>query len=117
MKENIALIKEVHRHTDRFEAEREAREMLQTIGYAYLSDLRKNRCNDFERFVVMLLRALMCDRERILIKTPFSLVRSLESISKILDLLEKLNPNKVIIFLDTYNNQIDYKDSRCRTIE
>ena len=117
MKENIALIKEVHHHKNRLEAEREAQETLQKMGYEYLGDLRKSKCNDFERFVVMLARASMCDKETILIQSPFSLVHSLESISKILDLLEKLNPKQVIIFLDTYNNQIDYKDPRCDTIE
>lgn len=113
MKENIALIKEVHHKLPRVEAEAEARELLGLVGIEKVADFRSNMCTNEELFYVMVIRALMCDREIVLIKSPMQLLENLGHICKIIENIEKLNSNKGIIILDTKANYWHYKGCRC----
>ena len=117
MKENIALIQEVHHKKPRLKAEKEAIDMLRKIHLGDIADKRSNQCTNLEKFYVMLIRALMCDKECIMIKTPFILVDTLLDIEKIISNIEILNKDKGIIILDTINNQNNYKGCQCNIIK
>ncbi len=117
MKENIALIKEVHRKKPRLEAEAEAVEMLQKISLGRIGSLRSNKCTKEELFYVMIIRALMCESEEIFIKTPLQLLENLSNICKIIENIEILNNNKGIMILDTRSNHWHYKGCGCNIVE
>ena len=113
MKENIALIKEVHHKKPREAAEAEAKEMLKRLGVEYVADLRSNKCTKEELFYVMIARALMCDQPKIFVKTPLQLLENLANICTIIQNIENLHPNKGIIILDTQANFHHYKECGC----
>ncbi len=117
MKENIALIPEVHHKTSRKDAEAKAIALLEQISLKHIANKRKNQCSDIEIFYVMYIRALMCDVETILVDSLFSLVNSLNSFGEIEPNLQLLNQNKCIIFLDRLSNKSRYKDAKCHIIE
>ena len=117
MKENIALIQEVHHKKPRLQAEAEAVEMLQKIGLDHVADLRTNRCTKEELFYVMVVRALMCDKERIFIKSPLQLLENLSNICKIIKNIELLNNNKGIMILDTQTNHWHYEECGCNIVK
>ena len=117
MKENIALIQEVHHKKARLVAEEEARTMLKEIGLERIADLRSNRCTKEELFYVKIIRALMCDREHIFIKTPLQLLENLSKICGIIENIERLNRDKGIIILDTLANLAHYKECGCPIIK
>ena len=117
MKENIALIKEVHHKKARNTAEVEARELLEKLGVGHVADLRSNRCSKEELFYVMIVRALMCDVEKVFVKTPLHLLENLANICTIIQNIEKLHPNKGIIILDTKANLHHYKECGCPIAE
>ena len=117
MKENIALIKEVHHKKPRLKAEDEAKEMLQKIGLERIADFRSNRCTKEELFYVMIIRAFMCDRERIVIKSPLQLLENLSRICNIVKNIEILNTDKDIMILDTQANHWHYEGCGCNIIK
>ena len=117
MKENIALIKEVHHKKPREAAEEEARKLLQILGVGHVADLRSNRCSKEELFYVMIVRALMCDIKTVFVKTPLQLLENLANICTIIQNIEKLHPNKGIIILDTKANLHHYKECGCPIAE
>ncbi len=117
MKENIALIQEVHRKKSRLNAEAEAVEMLQKLSIAHVADLRSNRCTKEELFYVMVARALMCETKTVLIKSPLQLLENLNNICQIIENIGRLNHNKGIIILDTKTNRWHYKGCGCNMIE
>jgi len=113
MKENIALIREVHHKTPRLEAESEAQKALEKISLGRIGSKRQNECSKLEIFYVMLVRALFSDPKTVVIKRPFSLVDSLLVIDRIIDNTALLNREKAIIILDTKTNYSRYKDCKC----
>jgi len=117
MKENIALIREVHHKKSRLVAEEEARTMLKSIGLERIADLRSNKCTKRELFYVKVIRALMCDRERIFIKNPLQLLENLSNICAVIENIERLNQDKGIIILDTLANLAHYKECGCPIIK
>ena len=117
MKENIALIKEVHHKKSRLKAEAEAIEMLDKISLAKVANLRSNQCTKLEIFYVMIIRALMGDEENIIIKMPFSLLDNMLDISQLIKNIEILNQDKCIIILDNLNNFSHYEGCRCNIIK
>ena len=117
MKENIALIQEVHHKKPREAAEAEAREMLEKLGVGHVADLRSNRCTKEELFYVMITRALMCDQPKVFVKTPLQLLENLANICTIIKNIENLHQNKGIIILDTKTNLHHYKECGCSIVE
>ena len=109
MKENIALIQEVHHKKARIEAENEATSLLKKINQESIANKRTNQCSKLEIFYVMIVRAIVCDASRIFIQTPFALVDALGDISQVVANIEILNQDKGIIILDTQSNNIHYK--------
>jgi len=110
MKENIALIKEVHKNISRDLAEKEAIEMLTKINLEDIANKRQNQCKKIEIFYVMIIRALMCDSNTIFIKSPFLLIDTLTNFDDIAKNISILNKHKGIIILDTYSNQLHYRN-------
>lgn len=117
MKENIALIKETHHKKSRQDAEDEARRYLDKIGLADIADLRSNQCSKEEIFYVMVIRALMCDREQVFIRSPLQLLETFGSLCEIIDNIQILNSNKSIMILDTHTNFTHYKECGCTIME
>lgn len=113
MKENIALIKEVHHKMALKEAEAEARELLGLLGVGHIADLRVNRCSKEELFFAMILRAAMCDTKEILIRSPLQLLENLAKICEIIKQIQTLPLHKHITILDTYANAHHYKECGC----
>ncbi|MDH4944808.1 hypothetical protein [Sulfurimonas sp. C5] len=101
MKENIALIREVFHRLEISVAENEAVEMLQKIGLEDIAERRQRECSSIQRFYVMLIRTMMSDEKKIIIRLPFSIVHSLLDINDLVMHIRKLDSKKDIIILDT----------------
>ncbi len=108
MKENIALIREVHHRLDIVTAEKEAVDMLEKIGLEDIADKRQKECSNLERFYVMLIRAMMSDENKIIIRLPFSIVHSALHMNDFISQIKKLDSKKDIIVLDTIVNKSHY---------
>ena len=117
MLENIALIREVHKHLPTKEAQAEARESLRKIDLENISLNRLNQCNSYEIFCVCLIRALMTKEADVIIVTPFHLIDNLREIQTIVSVIEKLEVQKNILILDTISNETHYKDSSCNIVK
>lgn len=118
MLENIALIKEFHKHIPTSQAQTLAKGYLQKLQLSHIGTYRANQCNSLELFYVMFIRALMSQRKEILIVTPLLLIKKIERMDAIIETLEKLNDgSKEIVILDTIANEIYYKGCRCNTIK
>jgi len=113
MKENIALIKEVHHKKKRLEAEKEAVAMLRTINLEHIASYRSEQCSAIERFYVMFIRALMCDTPLIYILSPLMLTENRANMNELTVNMQKLNRYKGIIIIDTDANLPHYKDCGC----
>ncbi|WP_304545076.1 hypothetical protein [Sulfurimonas microaerophilic] len=108
MKENIALIREVHHGLDLRLAEQEAIDMLQKIELEDIADKRQRDCSNLEKFYVMLIRAIMADAQKIIIRLPFSIIDSIVDPNELIDSIRKLGSQKEFIFLDTIANKSHY---------
>lgn len=108
MKENIALIREVHHRIEISKAEKEAVEMLQKIALEEVADKRQGECTDLQRFYVMLIRAVMSDEEKIIIHFPFSMVHSALEMDDLVAKIRQMDLKKEIIILDTLTNKSHY---------
>ena len=118
MLENIALIKEFHEHMATSQAQALAKEYLQKLKLTHIGTYRVNQCSSLELFYVMFIRALMSQKKEILIVTPPLLIKKIEKMDAIIQILEMLNDtNKQIVIVDTIANEIYYKGCRCNTIK
>jgi len=117
MKENIALIQEVHHKKPRLEAEAEAIELLEKLGFSSLANKRSNQCDKLEIFYVMMVRALMCDESKVVVQTPFVLVDTMSNIQEVLANIERINQDKGIIILDTQSNNIHYRGLHVNAVQ
>ena len=117
MKENIALIQEVHQALSREVAEKNAVELLECLGIDSVANKRKNQCSDLEQFYVMIIRAFMMTQKRIFIKTPFMLLGSVLEIEKIIQDIQKLPLEKEVFLLDVEANYHRYKECSCNMIK
>jgi ABC-type polar amino acid transport system ATPase subunit len=68
--DNIALIPLYQRHYDAVESSRQARSMLDQLGYGDIAPLRDPDMTPAQRFVTQLARALILKRERLVIDRP-----------------------------------------------
>ncbi|MHB1085803.1 MAG: hypothetical protein ACYCZA_13310 [Thiobacillus sp.] len=68
--DNIALIPLYQRHFDATESARQARDMLDQLGYADIAPLRDPDMSPAQRFVTKLARALILKRSRLIIDRP-----------------------------------------------
>lgn len=108
MKENIALIREVHHRLHISAAEKEAVEMLQKIALGDIADKRQRECTEMEKFYVMLIRAMMSDEKKIIISLPSSIVDTTLDMNDLVADIRKLGSQKEIIVLDTIANKSHY---------
>ncbi len=69
-RENIALIPLYQKHFDAEEASRQARTLLEQLGFASIGDKRDPDMKPAERFVAKLARALILRRSRLIIERP-----------------------------------------------
>ena len=115
--ENIAIIKEVHENMSVLEAEQLAEATLQSVGLKSLGVKRAEQCLTNEIFCVMLIRAMMCKENTIIIEYPELLLESLKDIGKMIDIIALLRSAKTIVFLDIKNNENYYKGSICNIIK
>lgn len=107
--ENIALIKEVHEKMSVKKAEGLAKVYLEDISLESIARKRPSSCSDLEKFYVKVIRACMSKDERIVILTPFSLIKDTMDIKKVVADMKKLDIKKTILVLDIKNNEILYK--------
>lgn len=98
-------------------AEQLAEKTLQSIGLKSLGIKRAEHCLTNEIFCVMLIRAMMCKENTIIIEYPELLLESLKDIEKIIDTITLLQSSKTIVFLDIKNNENYYKGSACNIIK
>nr|WP_321267525.1 hypothetical protein [uncultured Sulfurimonas sp.] len=117
MLENIALIREVHKHLPTQEAQAEARESLKKIDLENIALYRLNQLNSYEVFCVCFIRALMTKEADVIILTPFHLIDNLRNIQTIVSIMQKLEVEKNILILDTISNETHYKDSLCNIVK
>ncbi len=119
IKENIALIKEVHEKKERQSAEKEAVMMLDKLGMKHISNLRKNSCSGFEILCAMVARAFMCKENSIVVKMPFGIDNSLNDIDRLFEKIYKLNgiiEKKVTVF-DLDSNRYRYERAECNILK
>jgi len=117
MLENIAIIKEVHFWMNTKEAQLLAKEFLDKIGLVHIGEYRLHQCSLQERFFVILIRALMTKEKKIIIKMPYAILYNLRDMRNICQKIDSLNSDKDIIILDTFNNEINYKEALCNIIK
>jgi len=117
MIENIALIKEVHQFLSVKQAHKDALNLLDKLSLASIADKRINECCDEDVFYVMFMRAMMSSEKDIVIEVPFSLVKNLENIGKLIENILFLNDDKNIIILDNITNESKYKGYPCHIIK
>lgn len=117
MYENIALIKEFHKHLATRLAQKEASDYLKKIELDMIGLKRVSECSNLEIFYVMFIRALMSKEMNVIIALPFSITDSLRDMKSIIDNLSKLESEKNILILDLKSNEMHYKESLCNIIE
>lgn len=117
MLENIALMKEVHEGMPTQEAQSIAKTYLAKIGIEKIANNRLTQCNSLEIFYVMLLRALMHNKDTIMIVTPFFLIKKLSDIGGVLENISLLNSGKTLLILDNISNQSYYEGKACNIIK
>jgi ABC-type lipopolysaccharide export system ATPase subunit len=117
MLENIALIKEVHKHMPTQQAQEEAKAFLKKIELEDIAFKRLHQCNTYEIFCISLIRALMTDEMNVIIVSPFYLIDNLRNINAVIEIIQKLEVKKNILILDTFSNEIHYKGSSCNIVK
>lgn len=117
MLENIAIIKEVHEALPTFMAQQEAREKLNVLGIEHVASQRLTQCSSLEIFYVMFVRSLMHNKPRIIIVTPFFLIKKLADIQEVLEKITKCNTTKTLVILDNISNQSYYEGKACHIIK
>lgn len=68
--DNVALIPLYQRHYSAAESSRQARQMLERLGYGEITHLRDPDMTPTQRFVTKLARALILGRKRLVIDQP-----------------------------------------------
>jgi len=117
MNENIALIKEVHKHLQIKEAEDIATKYLNKINLSKIGLLRLSQCKPIEIFYVMYIRALMMPEKNLVIVSPFNIIRNVKNMQDVIENLAILNDDKNILIIDTITNESRYKGVRCNMIK
>ena len=113
MCENIALIKEVHENMSIANATSLAVEILREINLAKLSDRYVSTCSVEEIFLVMFLRAMMCQEKNVILKLPSAILGNLFNIKQLVQNINRVNKSKKIIILDLMSDELSYKGCEC----
>jgi len=109
MLENIALIKEVQKFISTKKAQEEGFKLLDKINLAEIGLKRVGQCSSLELFYVMFIRALMTQKNYIIINMPYAIIHNLHDIKQLINNLELLNnKQKKIFILDTLNHKMRY---------
>ena len=116
--ENIALIEEVHQKISRIDAHVNAMKKLEKINFEYLAKKRTSQCNEFEHFVVTLIRATMMQYATIVIITPLMQYSSIDPIADMQHMMQALEITVPVIVLDLklYEKEYEAKGLICHTI-
>ncbi len=109
MIENIALIPEVHKHTSIKKAQELAQNSLAKIDKENIALKRMHQLNEVEIFYVLIARALMDERETIVIVNPLSILKHVEFLAIAMKNLAILNEEKNIIILENDINRFHYE--------
>ena len=117
MLENIALIPEVHQRMSIIKAECLALEKLKILGLETIAKKRIVACSMEEIFYVMYIRAFMMQKQKVIIKVPYTITESLKDIQSIIKQMIKIQENQQIIILDVLSNAIHYKGTLCNIIK
>lgn len=105
MIENIAIIEEFHNRITTNEAHSHGFELLKKINCESIAYKHINECSYLELFYVMLLRAIMCKEDVIIVCYVYFLVEDLETLDPIVEVLENLKIQKKIVFVDSKKNK------------
>ncbi|KIM07090.1 MAG: hypothetical protein KU38_11230 [Sulfurovum sp. FS08-3] len=115
--ENIALIREYHHRLSPQEAFYQAQEALRKIEMESICANRIHQCQSFEIFYAMVIRAMMSDRSKIVIVTPYGFVKKLSDFNRVLDTLQKLELPQEVVVIDVYKNLHHYRDCPCNILK
>ncbi|MDQ5987210.1 MAG: hypothetical protein CSYNP_02947 [Syntrophus sp. SKADARSKE-3] len=89
--QNIALIKEYHHHLSRRDAEALALSCLNNMGLKATAFKRTSALSDEERFIAMVLRAVMVQGNAVAIDRPFKIMPELEDYHFIWNVLKSVD--------------------------
>jgi len=89
--ENISLIKEYHYKISQKESYKNILELLKIFDLDKKADYRNPSLIEFERFIVMLIRACMIENAIIIIDRPFGFIKDIERADIIFDALNRLS--------------------------
>lgn len=105
MIENIAIIEEFHSKLTTNDAHKNVLDLLKKINYTHIAYKNIQDCDSMEIFCAMLLRAIFSEGDIVVICYIYSLVEDLETLQEIIDMFEKLEMQKDIIFIDSKKNE------------
>ncbi|MEA3227831.1 MAG: hypothetical protein U9P38_02040 [Campylobacterota bacterium] len=98
------------------EAQLEAKRELHKLNLVTIGEKRVAQCSSLELFYVMFIRAMMTNKNHILIDMPYSIINNLEDIDLLIENIELLNfQNKYIFILDTLNHNSRYNSRVLKT--
>jgi hypothetical protein len=117
MIENIAIIKEVHEHLSVDKAEKLAYEYLDKVALSNIGQHRLNQCTSLEIFYIMFIRALMAKEMNVIIVAPFSLIKNIKDINRVIDNINIIKGGKTIFLLDDIDNETHYKGCLCNIVK
>jgi len=103
--ENISIIEEFHNRLVTDEAHNHSLALLKKINCENIAYKNIVECSSLELFYVMLLRAIMCKEDVIIVCYVYSLVEDLETLDPIIEVLENLKIQKKIVFIDSKKNK------------
>lgn len=86
-----------------------AQEVLEQLGYGYISHLRSADCTRKERFVAQMVRASMVRYAKIVIVRPFVMLEDTGDIIMLLECLSKLEEENDYVILDMESNRSKYE--------
>lgn len=115
--ENIALIPEVHEGLSRSESHHAAREKLKKAGMEKLSSSRTSQCDEYETFVIGLIRASMMRYATIVIIRPMQQYYAPDPIGELIRLIHTLEIDLPVWVLDLKLHENSYREKglECHT--
>lgn len=117
MRENIALMDEVHRLMPIKASQRLASRLLAKLNLSRIENKRVGGCSDFELFATMLLRAERMPKDAIFIVLPLSLLGHADAVEQVLTLVTLLDSQKAISILELNSNRMHYQGQACHILD
>ncbi len=98
-------------------AEQITKTYLEKINLSSITYKRPIKCTNIEVLYSMLLRAIMCKNDTIIISNPIHLLNNLKDIKDIIIDIKSVIDDKKIMILDILSNEVHYEGCPCHTIK